>query len=103
MAVSHITFNDQLQHGRQLRSSLNKLEEGLIELNDILAILARMIDGNGSDASHFIYMVAKLGFPDNDTAKAAYDELQSLAFKLNTDSSVADVNAALRQAFSKFG
>jgi hypothetical protein len=102
MAVGHIAYNSETNHGRKIRRCLELLEEGHEGLNDILDTLALMVDGNGSDAAQFTYMTTKCGFPDNATAKAAYDELQSLRFKLNTNAQVTDVLAALRQAFNKF-
>lgn len=48
------------------------------------------------------HIAFKFGFATNDVAKAAYDELNSLAFKLNTDVEVTAVNAALLQVFAKF-
>lgn len=102
MAVSHITYNHSTPHGSQLANHLLQLEGGLEGLNDDLATMARMIDGDGSQASHFTYMTGKYGFESDAVAKAAYEELQSAAAKLNTNSSVTDVNAALLQAFAKF-
>lgn len=102
MAVSHISYSASTQHGALLHSALGGLEAKFDDLNDIHATMALMIDGDGSDASHFAYMATKFGFADNATAKAAYEELSSLLFKLNTNSSVSDVNAALLQAFNKF-
>jgi hypothetical protein len=103
MAVAHITFNDQLPHGRLIRRALQQLQEGREGLVDILGVLQLMIDGDSSDPSQFTYMTAKCGFPDNATAKSAWEELQSLKFKLTTDASQSNVNAAQSQAFSKFG
>jgi hypothetical protein len=102
MAVNHILFNDQLNHGRDLRRCLSKLEEGRDELFDLMDTMALMIDGNGSDASHYPYMVVRFGFADTAGAKAAWEELQSLRSKLNTDASVSSVLAAMSQAFAKF-
>ena len=102
MAVSHITFNDQLQHGRLLRRGLTQFEEGLETLNDLKAFLDQAKDGDGSDAAHFTYATLKMGTTSDAQTKALYDELASLLFKLNTNSSVTDVNAALLQAFAKF-
>ena len=61
-----------------------------------------MIDGDGSQAGHFTYATAKFGFSSDAVTKAAYEELQSLASKLNANSSVTNVNAALVQSFNKF-
>lgn len=102
MAVTHIQFNQGTQHGALLRSGLTLLEDGLDRLNDLKATLQLMIDGDGSSAAHFAYMQERLGFSDNAAAKAAWDELNSLLFKLSTNSSVDNVNAALVQAFAKF-
>lgn len=100
--VTHIQFNDGTQHGRILRRALQQLDDGLSNLNDIIATMTMMIDGDGSDAAQFADVTAKFGFPDNATSKSAWDELNSLASKLNTDASVSSVNAAMKQAFNKF-
>lgn len=103
MATTHISFNDGTRWGRQLRNVLDNLERGLDEGNDLLAVMTHMIDGDGSNASHFDLVTTNFGFADNAHAKAAWDELNSMMFKLNTNSSVSDVNAALLQAFAKMG
>ena len=103
MPVSHISFDSNSEYGQQLRSSLNSLEKGKDDLNDLLGVMATMLDGDGSQAAHFEYFIPRFGFPDTATAKAAYDELQSLMFKLNTDAQVDFVNAAMTQVFNKFG
>lgn len=102
MAVQHIQFNDQLPHGRMLRRALDQLEEAIAKLEDLISTVTLMIDGDGSQASHFTYVTSKFGFADNATAKAAWDELNSLMFKLTTNSSITDMYAALNQAFNKF-
>lgn len=102
MAVSHIAFNAGTSHGALLRRSLNSLESGLDDLTDTLAVMARMIDGDGSDAAHFTYMQDKYGFASNEAAKSAFEELNSLAFKLTTNAQVSDVAAAIAQALAKF-
>lgn len=102
MAIAHINFNQGTQHGLLLKNGLQKLEDSLGELNEIKGTMQLMIDGDGSLAAHFTYMTGKFGFTDDAGAKAAWDELNSLLFKLNTDSSVDNVHAALVQAFNKF-
>jgi hypothetical protein len=101
VAVTHIAFNDQLQHGRLLRRCLNGLEDGYENLLDVIDVMAQMLDGDGSAVGHFAYHVSKFGFADTTAAKACWDELQSLKGKLSVNSSVTDVNAALLQAFAK--
>lgn len=102
MAVAHISFTAGTQHGGLLRSGLSKLEDAITDLVELRGTMALMIDGDGSDAAHFAYMQDKFGFASNAAAKSAWEELNSLLFKLTTNSSVADVSAALTQAFAKF-
>jgi hypothetical protein len=101
MAFTKIHFNEALPHGRLLRSTLTSMENGHDGLNDLMAALALMIDGDGSSETHFDEIMTRLGTTSTASAKALYDELASLRFKLNTDSSVTDVLAAINQAFAK--
>jgi hypothetical protein len=102
VSVGHYQFNDQTQHGRILRRVMNGAESFLDEGADLLACIPQMIDGDGSDAAHFTYVTSKFGFPDNATAKAAWEEFQSVMGKITGDGSVTFVNAAIRQALAKF-
>lgn len=102
MAVSHISYQQNTQHGAKLAGALVRLEDAFGDLNEIKNTMALMIDGDGSSATHFAYMQDKFGFVDNAGAKAAYEELASVLSKLNTNSSVTDVNAAILQVFNKF-
>jgi tetrahydromethanopterin S-methyltransferase subunit H len=102
MAITHISFNDQTNHGRQLRAHLNKLEEAVEGLDDLVKTMALMLDGDGTQSAHFTsYIITKFGFPDAATAKACWDELNSVSFKLQTNASVSDVNAAIKQVVNK--
>jgi hypothetical protein len=85
-----------------IRQALSQLEEGRDALNDTISVMQTMIDGDGSQASQFTYVTGKYGFPDDATSMAAWNELNSLAFKLNTNASITDMMNALLQAFSKF-
>lgn len=102
MAAAHIHFNHENNHGGLLHGALVRLEEAFAELNEIHGTMLMMIDGDGTQAAHFAYMTTRFGFADDAGSKAAFDELSSLLFKLNTNTSVSDVNAALKQAFNKF-
>lgn len=101
MAFIHIFFNDQMQYGRQLRSALNKVKEGHRELDDILAVMTMMIDGDGSDQAQFGEIVTRFGFQTGIAAKAAWDELNSTTAKENTNAAVSNVKAARDQAINK--
>jgi len=102
MAVGHYAFNDQTPHGRIKRRVLNAAEEFLDGGQDLLATGAQMIDGDQSVEANYTYFAAKFGYPDNATAKAAWDEFKSMMSKVTGNGSVTDTNAALVQAFAKF-
>jgi hypothetical protein len=101
MAFTKIHFNDGLPHGRLLRNALTHLEQGHDGLSDVVAASTLMIDGDGSQASHFAENMTRFGTPDLATAKAMHDELASLNGKLTTDAEVTNVKAAIDQAFAK--
>jgi hypothetical protein len=102
MAVAHIAYNHGSQHGAILHGALIQFENSFETINNLKETMTLMIDGDGSQAAHFTYMTDKFGFADDATAKAGYDELASVLFKLNTNSSVSDVNAAILQVLNKF-
>lgn len=101
MAVGHLKFDDQTQHGRILRRFLNAVEETLDLGADLLAAFAQMIDGDGSQAAHFTYLTARLGTPSDAVTKSLWEELQSAYSKVSGDGSVSSVNAALKQVVAK--
>lgn len=103
MPVNHYEFDDQIDHGRKLRRTLQQLEESHKALPDVLDIMAVMIDGDGSDAAQFSYLTEKFGFPDNATARAAWLDLQTLQSKFAGNTSVTNVRAALLAAYARFG
>lgn len=103
MAANYISFSTQTQHGGDLRRLLNQLEEGHRSLDDLLLVMVQMLDGDGSSSTHFPLVTTKFGFDSDAKAKAAYDELSSLAAKFSTDNAVTNVKAALAQAFARFG
>lgn len=104
MAVTHISFNDQTQHGRMIRRCLQELEEGRDILNDTVAVLGTMkqTGADGSQSAHWTYATSKFGFPDDATTLAAWNELNSLQIKLNTNGPITDMSNALTFAFDKF-
>lgn len=104
MAATHISFDDQSSHGRQLRRCLSLIDEGFRNTEDLLATLGTMIDGDGTDAAHFAIMKTKCGFPDTATAKIAWEAL--LGVKAIADLEVSqgvNVRTALKGAFRRFG
>lgn len=103
MAFSKIQYNKTLEHGRALHEALAKIEDGIDDLKRIEGAIIRMIDGDGSQASHFGEVVTRLGVEGADAndalarAKSLKDEVSSFLGKLTTDGQVTFVDAARRQ------
>ena len=102
MAFTKIHFNDALPHGRILRGAITSLENGHDGLNDIIAATQLMIDGDGSQVTHFEEVMSRFGFPSTAVAKSAWEELLSVQSKINTNGSVTNTLSAINQAFAKF-
>ena len=115
MSVGHYGFDDQTPHGRIQRRVMTGAETLLDEGKDLLAVYQQMIDGDGSNISHFDYVVRRFKYGGHDgtagtavtdaqrtVAKAAWDEFQSFMSKFTGDGAVSSVNAAMLQAFAKF-
>jgi hypothetical protein len=102
MAFAHIYVDQTKPHGAQLRNMLNQLENGRNQLLALVDCIVTMIDGDSAVAANYGEVASRFGFPDTTTAKAAFDELNSLKSKLATDADVTNVQAAMLQAFSKF-
>jgi len=100
-AISHLPF-DNTNHSQRIRECLNNLERGRNELVAEVSTMELMIDGDGSNVSHFEAVRVKYGFPDTTVAKAAFEELAALKGKLDSDASTSNVKAAMLQAFNKF-
>ncbi len=109
MAANYIEFNHLVDPGRSIARGLQMIREGIRTLTDARAIILQMRDGDGSDAAHYDLVASELGVQAGDyasanaAAQALFNEIDSLWFKLTTNSSVSDVAAAIAQAPAKLG
>jgi len=114
MAFSHIHFNKSTQYGSKLANCLALLERGDDEFTDARELILQMIDGDGSNISHFDEVVRRFGFGDYDVttqnpptdaqktvARNAWLEIESAYSKTSGNGSVTDVRAARDQLFAK--
>jgi hypothetical protein len=101
MAFAHISFNDQLQHGRMLRRALQMSEEADDLLTDVRDVMIQMRDGDGSQDTHYAEVTSKFGFATNAKAKSAFEELDSAYSKTSGNGSVSNVRAARDQLYAK--
>lgn len=113
MATTFIDFNSQSDIGRKITRALQMIREGRDVLRDALAVAETMkqTGQDGSQASHWAQLAIEGGYDGATTeekqasAKASFDELASLAAKLNCPGgqSVSDVGPAITQACAKHG
>jgi hypothetical protein len=98
---AYIGFNSNTEYGHKLRVLLNQLEESDEDFSKILGTMAQMLEGDGSQDSHFSTIATNFGFPSETTARAAWNELQSAYSKTSGNGSVSSVRAARDQLFNK--
>ena len=103
MAATNIPFDRSNQHGQELKACLNGIRKAVTDLPILLGIFTHMVDGDGTDVSHFTELVTLGVYENTADAKASWDELQSVNAKLQTDGSVMSVNAAMLQVCEKHG
>lgn len=103
MASTNIEFDRSNQFGQEIKALLNAYRKVNQDGPNIIAHMVHVIDGDGSQLSHFQGLVDLGTFPTTDDAMAAYNELASVNAKLTTDASVSSVDAALKQVCDKFG
>jgi hypothetical protein len=68
----------------------------------IVGTIQAMVIPDGTHDTDYSVIKTEFGFPDDATARAAFDEIQAVKGKLNSDASVTFVNAAIAQAINKF-
>lgn len=89
-------------HGRFLQRVVGTVSDGDHWFRELMALMAQMLDGDGSQDAHYATITTRFGFPDTATAHAAYSELQSCYGKISGDSSVSSVRAARDQFVARF-
>lgn len=95
MTIGYIEYNRSNGNGADLRRCVNAFKSARDNLDDFRNIMTQMIDGDGSNSSQFGLLVTKFIFPDNASAKAAWDEINSALGNTST--------AAVNQLYSKLG
>lgn len=77
MAINHYTYEHSSQYGQLLHGPMLSLENDIDNLKEIFGTMQQMIDGDGSNATHYATIQVEFGFVDNDQAKAAFAEIAS--------------------------
>jgi hypothetical protein len=107
MAHAHIDFGNgtsQTVYGGQVRNVLSSLRTVKTGLPELISVLSSMIEGgDATQVANFATMRVALNCPTDAEAKALFDELSSLNFKLGTNASQIDVATAISQVLAKLG
>lgn len=83
MADTHYELDPSSEYGNRLKEDVRETRRRFSALEDTLAVMTRMKDGDGSQAAHFQEVVDSFGVLGADAnaklvnAKAIYDELNS--------------------------
>lgn len=97
---SHIEVDEGLKRSRDLMDAVRKGQTALDELKRQKEIMSKMLDGDGSDASHFVKHVALYGLQGAD-ASAKQAKAKTLFDELN--STVGNIHASLPQFLAILG
>lgn len=89
-------------HGKFLARAILYANDGDRYLSELMAMLAQMLDGDGSIDAHYVTIAANFGFADTTVAHNAYNELNSFYAKTSGNGSVSSVRAARDQACARF-
>jgi hypothetical protein len=101
MAAQNLSFNRMSPAGARLAGLIASLDRTR-DIADEIQVMTLMIDGDGSDDAHYAEITTRYGFASNAKSHSAFDELNSVLGKLNTDGSVSNVKSAIAQAVNKF-
>jgi hypothetical protein len=101
MAAGIILYNAQSDVMRPINRGLSLIKEGIETIRNQLLVFEQYRNGDGSIATHYDLLAVAGQFEAGDytdantAAKASYDEISSMIFKLTTNSSVSDTAAAI--------
>lgn len=88
--------------GFRLGRAHEELDNAMNRLQAEYAAMTQMLDGDGSQDTHYLAHVTAYGFPTTAVAHAAYLELGSVVGKLTNDASQTVVYTAIKQFLARF-
>lgn len=98
---NHIYFNDQTPFGRWLKNWLKSSEADDDQQADIRDVMVQMLEGDGSQDTHYSTIKIRFGFETDAKAREAFAEIDSAYAKTSGNDSVSNVRAARDQLFAK--
>jgi hypothetical protein len=99
MADNWIKFSTGNLLGQKIKQARNSLKSGRDMLNEVVATLAQMKDSGNVGT----LIQEECGCPDLTEAENLVAELESIQFKLNTNDSQSNLDAAFDQYEARFG
>lgn len=99
MADTWIQYSTVNLIGQRIKEARNEIRSGRLKLNEVVASLAQMKDAGVVGT----LIQEQCGCPSTAEAELLVAELESIQFKLNTNDSQSDLNAAIDQFFARFG
>ncbi len=101
--ATNLTYNRQAVGIQACVNGMLQIRNGRDLLRNGISELQCMIDGDGSQDSHYANMATVCSFPDAATAHASWNELNSMYAKVSQDGSTDTVATAITQCCSKHG
>lgn len=96
-----IIFNRSLQRSQDLSHVVKTMEQADYQLDRLVDIMTNLLEGDGTDPTHFTTIVTEYGFENNAKAKAAYELLKGVNDINNSTGQVTDVRLARRRLISR--
>ncbi len=103
MAATNLTYDRQAVGISACLNGMIQIRNGRDMMRNGIAELQTMISGDGSQDSHYANMATVCGFPDGATARASWNELNSMYAKISQDGSTDSVATAITQCCAKHG
>ena len=101
MAATHVgTGSAATKPNLHLQKVLESIEFGYYGLKASIKTMESMIDGDGSDPSHFEMVKTKYAFSSTTVAQAAWLRLLDLYNKIHSDAPTSEVASAFDLTFA---
>lgn len=96
-----IAFNRNLARSQDLSHVIKTMEQADYQLDRLVDIMTNLLEGDGTDPTHFTTIVTEFGFESSAKAKPAYELLKAVNDLNNSTGQVTDVRLARRRVISR--
>lgn len=99
--ATNIAFNRGLARSQDLQHVVKTIEQEDYLLDRIVDIMGSLLEGDGTDPTHFVTIVTEFGFENNAKAKAAYELLKAVNDINLSTGQVSGVRLSRRRLISR--